>query len=137
MDQTACSNWAHRALLFALFLGGIACCDGPGAPRPGLTDRQFARLAVDVVRLHREHAGQPDSLATAREALLQRNGLTSDDIERFIAQRQEDPDAWGGILRAVAQGLKRDAAVSGALDSEVRRSLMIPPADTARSGGRR
>ena len=122
-------------LVFALLLGGIARCEGPGDPQPGLSDRQFARLAVDVIRLHRQYAGQPDSLAAGRAALYRRNGLTPDDIERFITHRQGDPDAWGGILHAVERELKRDAAVSGAIGSEVRRALRTPMADTARSGG--
>ena len=137
MERTDCPAWPLGALLIlGLLLVGIAGCGGTGELESGLSDRLFERLAVDVVRLHRQYAGQPDSLAAGREALLRRHGLTPDDIERFIAQRQEDPDAWGGILRAVEQGLKRDAAVSGALDSEVRRALKIPAADTSQSGGR-
>jgi len=135
VDRTHSLSQPFGALLIlGVLLAGIARCDGPRAPERGLSDGRFAHLAVEIVRLHREHAGQPDSLSAARAALLRREGLTHDDIERFIAQRQDDPDAWEGILRAVAERLEAGANAS-ATDSVVHRSLMIPLPDTVKTAG--
>ena len=122
-------------IILGVLLTGMARCDAPRVPERGLSDGRFARLAARIVRLHQEYAGQPDSLSAARAALLQREGLTQDDIETFISQRQDDPDAWAGILRAVAMELGQEP-ISAVTDSVARTSLMIPRPDTVKVGGK-
>ncbi len=95
---------------FVLFLCSLLLWNIPGCSRKpvaesGLSDRQFAELAVEVIHLHRRYAGQPDSLTLRREALFQRYAVSPEALERFIAKREQHPDAWKQVLQIVEEKL--------------------------------
>ncbi len=89
---------AFRFFLSSLLLWSISGCSRPPVADPGLSEQQFVRLAVEVIRLHRRYADQPDSLMYQRTALFQRHDITPEQLERFIAKREQDLESWEPVL---------------------------------------
>ena len=89
---------AFRFFLSSLLLWSFSGCSRPPVADPGLSEQKFARLAVEVIRLHRRYADQPDSLMHQRTALFQLHDITPEQLERFITKREQDPESWQPIL---------------------------------------
>ncbi len=91
--------------LCSLLLWNTLGCSRKPVAESGLSDRQFAELAVEVIHLHRRYADRPDSLTLQREALFQRYGISPEALERFIAKREQHPDAWKQVLQVMEEKL--------------------------------
>ena len=105
------------------FLCGLLLWSAPGCGRSpdaesGLSDRQFADLLTEAIRLHWRYAGQPDSLRHRREGLFQRYGVTQEDLERFIAARERHPERWRGTVEYLEGRLGEETAASDTLRRE-------------------
>ncbi len=90
---------ATALLLAGLLMSAPVGCNRGEREDRRLTEREFADLFVEVVRLERAFAEQPDSLARHREALFHSRGITRADIERFMGEREHSPEAWEGVFR--------------------------------------
>ena len=93
--------------VLALFLLLSASCSKPD---PGLTDREFSGIFVAVLRLHHQYAQEPDSLRSKRAALYRRSGVSEGDLDRFIARRSKNPQAWETTLRNLQASLDSDTS---------------------------
>ena len=119
-----------------LFFSAPGCGRQPDA-KSGLSDRQFAELFAEAVRLHGRYAGQPDSLKRNREALFRRYGVSREDLERFIDTREKDPEKWRDVLQYLEGKIGEEAAASDTLRraEEKERSHHHPGADTLMNVG--
>ena len=99
MGRTSAAALSLAGLLLLALLSNMVGCDRGEREDRRLTEREFADLFVEVVRLERVFAEQPDSLAHHREALLHSRGITRADIERFLGEREHSPKAWNGVFR--------------------------------------
>jgi hypothetical protein len=99
-------------VLCSLLLWDIPGCDRRPVADSGFSDRRFAVLAAEVIRLHRRYADQPDSLTHQRQALFQRNNITPEDLERFVAERAQHPEAWEKVLQVMEGTLEEEEDTS-------------------------
>ena len=111
------------------FLIGVLLCLPAGCrPQPRVlnpAERAFADLFVATYRLHQQYAEHPDSLALARKALFLRHNTRSEDLERFIAAREKDPETWQPILEYIQAQLGEAVSPGTLLRSKKERP---PPA---------
>ena len=96
-----------------LLISGFTIWVAASCGRPGreitLSDRDFAGLVIEVMRLNARYAGQPDSLASHKAALFRARGVTREDLEGFIDARHTDPEAWAPVLAYLKEKLGEEA----------------------------
>ena len=87
-------------LLYCLLLGAFGCAP---ASSPELSDEKFLALFADAMVLHRRYVHAPDSLLAERKKVFKRHGVTRADIEKFLEDRQKNPEKWDALIALIEQ----------------------------------
>jgi len=93
-----------RSHLLAALLAALACGCAPGDEGRTITPDRFVGVNVElrlVDAMEDTETGQ-DSL---RREVLERHGVTPEDLERFVEARAERPAELAGVWRRISDGV--------------------------------
>ena len=74
-----------------------------------LTENDFVRLYVEVIRLQTSLAGQPINARTETRKFLEREGASEEQLNRFIEQVSKKPERWAKIWEKINKELEKDS----------------------------
>ena len=114
----------HAALIVCL---GTAGCHR-GEIVAGVSDSTFVRTMAALRRVNSDAALDSAARASARAAVLQREGLTPDQLERAASALADDPERAGALFAAIDRAAAR---ADSARRSPPTAKESVPPPPTA------
>lgn len=76
-----------------------------------LSEKEFVKLYVEVVKLQTQLADQPVKTRTETKKLLDRAGVTEEEMNRFIEQVNKKPERWAKIWEKINKELEQDTTL--------------------------
>jgi hypothetical protein len=75
----------------------------------GLSEEEFVRLYIGVVKAQTRLADQPLKARKETERILDSAGMTEEQLNRFIVEINKKPEKWVGIWEKINKELQKDS----------------------------
>ena len=72
-----------------------------------LSEKEFVRLYVEAVKRQTRMTGQPLNARTETKKVLERMGVTEEQVNHFIDQVNKKPERWGKIWEKINKELEK------------------------------
>jgi len=72
-----------------------------------LSEKEFVKLYVEVVKLQTRLADQPVKARMETTKLLDRSGVTEEQVNRFVEQVNKKPEKWAEIWEKINKELEK------------------------------